>query len=122
MTDAYKCNRCGKYSEGKPECLFKFPNPFQQGLTDSDTRTVHLCGECQESLTEFMDGIGIDRTVDCRTERLDYLYDTSGSSIPDSESWSSAFGIKDFDIRIKKPLHMRRTVLKEQVDMGATNY
>jgi len=110
MADAYKCDRCGEYKDGKPECLFEFPNPFRAGLTDSDERKMSLCAKCQDALTEFMGG-------ERRNEKHAVeLFTSKSEFIPFGDR------VIDLDFSIKLPRCMRRTDLKRQVDMGAKNY
>jgi len=123
MSNAYKCDRCGKYGDGKPTAFFKFPNPFEQGLTNSDQRKIRLCGDCQDSLTEFIDGVGLSRETDCRTEQIDRLR-YGPPKHPINGRCSLFVGDREFSVS-EVSFELSRdtdTVLKKQVEMGARNY
>jgi len=122
MSEAFKCDRCGKLVSGKSnyailygehEGRYQYEREPLEGQAFED-----LCEDCHKSLDEFMDGKGQSREVDCRTERTaGYLDPATGSGT----EWDIS-SIRSAVFTIKKPLHLRRTVLQEQVDMGARNY
>jgi len=122
MGEAFKCDRCGNLQSGKPAGTLAFGQMPNQRLSKE------LCDECEDALDEFVDGASVNPTGDCRTERTakDLGWDSPQfATVPTTDGGgylSSAAEIKSFNVSIKKPLAMRRTCLKEQVDMGAKNY
>lgn len=56
MSNAYKCDRCEELFEGKPAGIYRSPNPFRQGLEDTEQRSFNLCDGCNKQLTKFMNG------------------------------------------------------------------
>jgi hypothetical protein len=120
MADAYKCDRCGEYKDGKPECLFEFPNPFRQGLTDNDERKMSLCADCQDALTEFM-SMSADDDNGLFNVEFEYTGEPiAGTTNHEFPSFSDR--VRTLEMDIQQPRRMRRTDLKRQVDMGAKNY
>lgn len=130
MSNAYKCFRCGELNEGNPEMLFKFPNPFDQGLVGDDTRNIRLCADCQESLTEFLDGAPTAREVDRRAERLsepagypmiDFELSREVEEHGNTRKIELGDRVHSFSFTIGQE-EDTETVLKEQVELGARNY
>lgn len=108
MSNAFMCDRCGEYGDGKPAAFFKFPNPYQQGLTDSDQRTVRLCEDCQKDLTAFMGQSLADDPLDSVLDSLE--------TVDVEWSWDETVFRPDWLVQDTS------TVLEEQVESGGRNY
>lgn len=107
MSNAYKCDRCGAYYDEETTGEYNITETKMIGAREQD-----LCDECQDDLDEFMDGAEV--SDDTFTGYLDpaVSLDTMNFEIPEPKlEWHDDL-----------PKPRRRTVLQEQVDMGARNY
>lgn len=51
MADAYKCDRCGKFSEEEPEIYIE---TFNHSRTVESNTSIELCIVCKEKFANFM--------------------------------------------------------------------
>jgi hypothetical protein len=57
MGDAFQCDRCFKFEEGRPVAgvTFKLPNPHSTNTSATRDESAELCPECMAALRDWRD-------------------------------------------------------------------